>query len=49
MEEGPHIPANCYQSKLVKLAVKRGEKHIHVAQKYANKNILEPREGRRWG
>jgi hypothetical protein len=43
MGEGPHIPA--------KLVVKRGEKHIHVTQKYADKNILETREGwrREWG
>ena len=39
------IPA---KSKLGKLAVKRGEKHTHVTQKHANKNISEPREGWRW-
>jgi hypothetical protein len=46
--EGPHIPANYYQSKLAKLVVKMREKHTYVTQKYANKNILEPREGWRW-
>ena len=29
--------------------VKKGEKHTHVTPKYANKNILEPREEWRWG
>ena len=49
MEEGPHIPAKLLPKQISKISSKRGEKHIHVAQKYANKNILEPREGRGCG